>query len=69
VVGYVYAMGTTLNQCFRVLRKAGARGIAVLIAARVYRARSDMRIVFNEYALLRGATEGEHAAAVTAVAG
>ena len=70
VVGnYVYAMGTTPNECVRVLRKAGAREIAVLIAARVYRARSDMRIVFNQYALLGGATEGEHAAAVTAVAG
>jgi ComF family protein len=41
----VYTTGTTLNECARVLRKAGAREVVVATVARVYRSRVEMKIV------------------------
>ena len=41
----VYTTGTTLNECARVLRKAGAREVVVATVARVYRSQVEMKIV------------------------
>jgi ComF family protein len=43
IVDDVYTTGTTLNECARVLRAAGARQIAVATVARVYREVAEIR--------------------------
>ncbi|HEU5233211.1 MAG TPA: ComF family protein [Terriglobales bacterium] len=40
----VYTTGTTLNECARVLRKAGARKVVVATVARVYRSQVEMKM-------------------------
>ena len=42
IVDDVYTTGTTLNECARMLRAAGARQIAVATVARVYRAIAEI---------------------------
>jgi len=64
----VYTTGTTLNECARVLRKAGAREVVVATVARVYRSRVEMKIVSGTgYAASSQAQEEQ--GAVKALAG
>jgi ComF family protein len=42
VIDDVYTTGTTLDECARVLRKAGARRVLVATVARVYRANASV---------------------------
>ncbi len=64
----VYTTGTTLNECARVVRKAGAREVLVATVARVYREQIGLRIVS---ANVHGASfdTQEEQAAIRAVAG
>ncbi len=66
----VYTTGTTLNECARVLRKAGAREVVVATVARVYRSQAEMKIVSGAaYAAALSPQTQEEQAAVQAVAG
>lgn len=64
----VYTTGTTLNECARVLRKAGARQLVVATVARVYRSQVEMKIV-SGIARAASSQVQEEQAAVKAVAG
>ena len=61
IIDDVYTTGTTLNECARVLRAAGARQIAVATVARVYRAVAE--IVLHEVS-----NQERHAAALVEAA-
>lgn len=62
----VYTTGTTLNECARVLRRAGARQVVVATVARVYRSQVGMKIVSG---IARAASSQVREAVVKAVAG
>ena len=64
----VYTTGTTLNECARVLRRAGARQVVVATVARVYRSQAEMKIVGSAVEVA-GSKAQEEQAAVKAVAG
>ncbi len=64
----VYTTGTTLNECARVLRKAGAREVIVATVARVYREQIGLKIVSSNVPGTSFQTQEEHAA-IRAVAG
>ena len=64
----VYTTGTTLNECARVLRKAGAREVIVATVARVYREKIGLKIVSSNGHSPSFETQEEHAA-IRAVAG
>jgi orotate phosphoribosyltransferase len=42
VIDDVYTTGTTLNECSRVLRRAGAKRVVVATVARVYRSSASI---------------------------
>jgi ComF family protein len=64
----VYTTGTTLNECARVLRKAGARDVIVATVARVYRENLRLKIVSSNRPGASLQTQEEHAA-IRGVAG
>ena len=59
----VYTTGTTLNECARVLRKAGARQVVVATVARVYRSQVEMKIVSGRTRAASSQVQEEQAAA------
>jgi ComF family protein len=65
----VYTTGTTLNECARVLRKAGARQVVVATVARVYRSQVEMKIVGEAAAYTASSRVQEEQVAARALAG
>jgi ComF family protein len=65
----VYTTGTKLNECARVLRKAGAREVVVATVARVYRSQVEMKIVGEAAAYAATSRVQEEQAAARALAG
>lgn len=68
LVDDVYTTGTTLNECARVLRKAGASEVIVATVARVYREQVALKIVSGDMQSASSQAHQEHAA-IRAVAG
>ncbi|HVH85578.1 MAG TPA: ComF family protein [Terriglobales bacterium] len=70
IVDDVYT-GTTLNECARVLRKAGAAQVVVATAARVYRTGSEIKLtrVETQHAASQAGQEENATAFTRAVAG
>jgi orotate phosphoribosyltransferase len=63
----VYTTGTTLNECARVLRKAGVGEVIVSTVARVYRKQIGLKIVSSN---LHGASfQTQERSAIRAIAG
>ena len=58
----IYTTGTTLNECARVLRKAGADPVVVPTVARVYRSQDEMKIVSDTVHAASSQTGEEQAA-------